>query len=112
MDYSESHRNVPDSTSELDIEIHGSNRREAPRTPCLIPAHYNIHQRLYSGFILDINRIGVRIKTDRAFPVGTQIYIQYLDPRSKRSILTSASIAWSSDAAIGVKFIYPPYTPI
>ena len=112
MDYLEKHRDVSDSTFGLDMEIKGSNRRKEPRTPCLMPAHYNINQRLYSSFILDINRIGVRIKTDRAFPVGIKIYLQYLDPHSKRSILTNASIAWSSDAAIGVEFNYHPYTPV
>jgi hypothetical protein len=112
IDNWENYRGHPNSTLESEMKIHGSNRRKEPRTPCLIPAHYNINQRLYSSFILDINRIGVRIKTDRAFPVGNKIYLQYLDPHSKRSILTNASIAWSSDAAIGVEFNYHPYTPI
>lgn len=112
IDYFEYHQDVPNSTFELDREIHGSNRRKVPRTPCLIPAHYNINQRLYSSFILDINSTGVCIKTDRAFPVGTKIFLQYLDPRSKRSILTNALVAWSSDAAIGVQFNNHPFTPI
>ena len=112
MNYYDNYRDIPNSIFDLDKEIHGSDRRKAPRTPCLIPAHYNINQRLYSSFILDINNAGVCVETDRAFPAGAKILLQYLDPYSKRSTLINGLIAWSSDAAIGVKFNYHLFTPI
>jgi hypothetical protein len=111
INYFDNYRNVPNSTFVLDKEIHGSNRRKVPRTSCLIHAHYNINQRLYSSFILDINAAGVCVETDRTFPAGGKILLQYLDPYSKRSTLISGLIAWSSDAAIGVKFNYHLFTP-
>lgn len=112
IDNFENYRDIPNSTFEPEFKIHGPNRRKEPRTPCLIPAHYNVNQRLYSSFILDINSSGVCIKTDQAFPAGAKILLQYLDPHSNRSVLTNALIAWSNTAAIGVKFNYHPFTPI
>lgn len=112
INYFDNYEDVPNSTFELGMEIHGSNRRKVPRTPCLIPAHYNINQRLYSSFILDINNAGVCVETDRAFPAGAKIFLQYLDPYAKRSTLINGLVAWSSGAAIGVKFNYHLFTPI
>ena len=111
-DYFDYYREVPNSTSELDMTVHGSNRRKLPRTPCLIQAHYNLNRRLYSSFIIDISDPGVCVETDRAFPAGAKILLQYLDPHSKRSTLISGRIAWSSDAVMGVKFNYHFFTSI
>ena len=110
--YFDNYEDAPNSTFELNMEIHGSNRRKVPRTPCWIPAHYNINQRLYSSFILDINKAGVCVGTDRAFFAGAKIFLQYLDPYTKRSTLIKGLIAWSSGAAIGVKFNSHLFTPI
>ena len=111
MDYFDSFKDVPNLTFGLDMKIHKSNRRKVPRTPCLILANYNINQRFYSSFILDINDTGVFVETDRTFPTGEEILLQYLDPHFKRSSLIIGLIAWSSDAAIGVKFNYHLFTP-
>ena len=78
----------------------------------MIPAHYNINQRLYSSFIVDITKTGVCVETDRAFRAGEKVLLQYLDPYSRRSALVNGRIAWSSDAAMGVKFNYHLFTPI
>jgi len=109
--YFNNFKDVPNLTFDLDMKIHGSNRRKELRTPCLIPVHYNINRRPYSSFILDINEGGVFIETDRAFPSGDKIMLKFLDPYSRRSSLINGSIAWSSDAAIGVKFNYHLFTP-
>jgi hypothetical protein len=112
INYFDNYEEVPKSTFDLDAKIHGSNRRKVPRTPCLIPAHYNINQRLYSSFILDINSAGACVETDRAFAVGAKIFLQYIDPYSKKSTLRDGLVVWSNDAVIGVKFNYHPFTPI
>ena len=112
IDHSDYYGDVLNSTSDLDMTIHGFNRRKVPRTPCMIPAHCNINLRLYLSFIIDISDAGVCVETDRAFPAGAKILLQYLDPHSKRSILIRGRIVWSSDAVIGVKFNYHLFTPI
>ena len=104
-------RDAQNLTFNLDLKIHEPNRRKGLRTPCLIPAHYNINRRLYSSFILDLNEAGAFIETDRSFPAGHKIVLNFFDPYSRRSSLINGLIAWSSDAAIGVKFNYHLFTP-
>lgn len=110
--YLENYEDSANSPYELDLEIHGPNRRNLPRTVCMIPAHYNINQHLYSSFIVDITKAGVCVETDRAFRAGEKVLLQYLDPYSRRSALVNGRIAWSGDAAMGLKFNYHLFTPI
>lgn len=110
--YFDNYADVADSAFELDLDYHGANRRKMPRTPCMIPVHFNVNQRLYSSFILDINKAGVCVQTDRAFDAGAKLLIQYLDPYARRSALVSGRIAWSNDTAMGVKLAFHPFTPI
>ena len=86
------------------IERNGPDRRKFPRTSCLISAHYNIKNGLYSGFILDLSQSGACVKTDREFPFPEKILIQFIEPFSGRSNLIDGHITWSNDAAFGVKF--------
>jgi len=109
--YFNDNKDVPGLTFDLGMKIHEPNRRKELRTPCLIPAHYKINRRLYSSFILDINETGAFIETDRSFPSGDKVVLKFLDPYSRRPSIINGSIAWSSDAAIGVKFNYHLFTP-
>ena len=110
--YFDNYEDATGYADDLDPGVRRANRRKLSRTPCMIPAHCNINQRLYAGFILDINKAGVCIETDRAFRAGTKILLQYLDPYARRSALVNGRIAWSSDTAIGVKFAFHPFIPI
>jgi hypothetical protein len=80
------------------------NRRELPRTECLIPVHYKVNLRPYSGFILDLSETGAFVETDREFGTNGKISLRYLDPYSKRPSLINGIIAWNRDNAVGVKF--------
>jgi len=111
INYFDNLRDDPYLTFDLGNAIHELNRRKEPRKPCLISAHYNINRQLYSSFILDINEGGAFIETDHSFPTGDKILLQFLDPYSRRLSLINGSIAWSSAAAIGVKFNYHLFTP-
>ena len=111
LNYFYNSKKDPDLNSDLSFEFNEPNQRKEPRTPCLIPVHYNINRRRYSSFILDINETGAFIETDRSFSTGDKIVLKFLDPYSRRSSLINGSIAWSSDAAIGVKFNYHLFTP-
>ena len=110
--YFDNYEDVADSAAELGLNSYGANRRKVPRTPCMIPAHFNINQRLYASFILDINKAGVCVQADRAFAVGAKLLLQYLDPYARKAALVCGRIAWSSDTAMGVKFTFHPFTPI
>ena len=80
------------------------NRREFPRTECLVPVHYKVNWRSYSGFILDLSETGVFIETDREFDTNGKISLRYVDPNGKKPSLINGIIAWSRDNGIGVKF--------
>lgn len=80
------------------------NRREFTRTECLVPVHYKVNWRHYSGFILDLSETGAFIETDREFDTNGKISLRYVDPLCKRSSLINGIIAWSRENAIGVKF--------
>ena len=101
----------PNSIFDLGLASNEPNRRNEPRTHCLIPAHYKINKQIYSSFILDLNEAGAFIETDRSFKAGEKIVLRFIDPYSRRTSLVKGSIVWSSDAAIGVKFNYHLFTP-
>jgi hypothetical protein len=86
-------------------------KRKNDRTPCLIPAHYSVMEGFYSSFILDINKFGACIETDRRFTAGQDIMLKYFDPFSREPSELKGEIVWSSDDAIGVKFNYFLYSP-
>ena len=112
INYFDNYKEVSDLKFDLGIEFQEPNRRKEPRTPCLIPASYKINRQLYSSFILDLNEAGAFIETDRSFPAGDKILVNFIDPYSRRSSLINGSIAWSSEASIGVKFNYHLFTPL
>ena len=80
-------------------------KRKKQRTPCLIPANYDISVRSYSSYILDINDYGAYVETDRRFPVGHILKLKYFDPFCRLHQETQGEIVWSSPNGIGVKFL-------
>ncbi len=80
--------------------------RKTVRTPCLIPAHYNILDSSYMSYILNINDHGVFIETDERFAIGQDIKLKYFDPFCRIPLKFKGQIVWSSFDGIGVKFKY------
>ena len=111
LNYFNNPKKAPDLNFDLGFDLNEPNRRKEPRTSCLILASYKINRQLYSSFILDNNEAGAFIETDRSFPAGEKIVLNFIDPYSRRTSLINGSIAWSSDAAMGVKFNYHLFTP-
>jgi hypothetical protein len=86
------------------------NNRKKYRTPCLIPAYYNISETSYESYILDINDYGAFIETDEHFPIGQNIQLKYYNPFSRKPINIKGEIVWSSSDGIGVRFKYFLYS--
>jgi len=80
--------------------------RKTYRTPCLIPAHYNILDSSYMSYILNINDHGAFIETDERFAIGQDIKLKYFDPFCRIPLKFKGKIVWSSFDGIGVKFKY------
>ena len=79
-------------------------KRREFRKHCLVPTHYNIENRSYSSFILDLNKLGAYIETDEYFLSGQYIDLSFVNPFSAKKINTTSEIVWSSPDAMGVKF--------
>ena len=94
----------PELESKSDMKIQGVNRRKISRTQCLIPAWYRINNEVFISFILDINRKGAFIETDKFFPAGEKILLKYIYQSPRKIPPTNATIKWSKDNAIGVQF--------
>ena len=86
------------------------NNRKKFRTPCLIPAYYNVSETSYESYILDINDYGAFIETDERFPIGQNIKLTYYNPFSRKPVNLKGEIVWSSSDGIGVKFKYFLYS--
>jgi len=79
-------------------------KRRKNRTPCLIPAHYQIYDNSYQSFILDINDSGAFIETNEGFPIGQPVRLEFFDPFSRKFSKVVGEIVWSGLHAVGVKF--------
>ncbi len=90
-----------------DVKIDGVNRRRMYRSPCLIPSIYRIDGIPYLSFILDINRCGAFIETDKTFDVGNKIHLNLIyqdhDYTSAHKYL-NGTIKWSTDIHMGIQF--------
>ena len=91
----------------VDEKIDGVNRRRMPRSKCLIPAVYWIDDTSYLSFILDINKGGAFIETDKCFDVGKKIfldlYLQTNQPTPGYKYFYG-TIKWSTDIHMGIQF--------
>jgi len=87
-----------------DTKSQGVNRRRMSRAQCLIPAQYRINNEVFISFILDINRTGAFIETDKSFPAGEKILLKFIYQSPQKINPINATIKWSKDNAIGVQF--------
>ena len=90
-----------------DDKIDGFNRRRMQRSQCLIPTIYYIDETPYLSFILDINKSGAFIETDKRFDVGKKIFLDLVfqsgQPTPGHKYLYG-TIKWSTDIHMGIQF--------
>ncbi len=79
-------------------------RREHPRTSCLIPVDYASQDQVFKDFILDIGAGGVFIRTNTSFSVGEEITLTFSPPNYNEPIKINGEIVRSDQLGIGVKF--------
>ena len=61
-------------------------KRREFRKYCLVPTHYNIENRSYTSFILDLNKSGAYIETDEYFLSGQYLDLSFVNPFSGKKI--------------------------
>jgi len=97
----------PEFEFKADDKIEGINRRRMPRSPCLIPAKYYIDEIPYLSFVLDINKSGAFIETDKCFDVGKKIFLDLIFQSSQPTPghkYLYGTIKWSTDIHMGIQF--------
>ena len=90
-----------------DEKVDGINRRKMPRSPCLILSKYFIEETVYQSFILDINRSGAFIETDKRFDVGKKIFLDLIFMSNRPTPghkYFYGTIKWSTDIHMGIQF--------
>lgn len=88
----------------LDFAQKVLDKRRKIRNYCLVPTHYNIENKEYTSYILDLNESGAYIETDQYFLSGQYFGLTFVNPFSGRKISTISKIVWSCPDAMGVKF--------
>jgi Tfp pilus assembly protein PilZ len=88
----------------LDVAQKILDKRRKIRKNCLALTHYNIENKEYISFILDLNKFGAYIETDEYFLAGRYIDLSFVDPFSGKKIFTTSKIVWSNPGAMGVQF--------
>jgi Tfp pilus assembly protein PilZ len=93
---------MPERT--VSLEGNESSMRENPRKPCLINANYNILNKDYKSYILDISIGGVFIETDKKFTIGQKIGLNFMLPNHQKPFKINGTISWGNPRGFGVKF--------
>ena len=88
----------------VSLEEAETSMRENPRKPCLINAEYQIDDRDFHNYILDISIGGVFIETNERFPIGKNMILKFFLPNTPQPFALNAKIAWSGPRGFGVKF--------
>lgn len=88
----------------VSLEGNEPSMRENPRKPCLINANYQIRDRDFRSYILDISIGGVFVETKDRFKLGETVILNFTLPDSPDPFSVRGKIAWSSSDGFGVKF--------
>jgi Tfp pilus assembly protein PilZ len=88
----------------LSLEGNEPSMRENPRKPCLINANYQIKEKDFRSYILDISIGGVFIETQDRFKPGEAVSLNFTLADSSETFSVGGKIAWSGPAGFGVKF--------
>ena len=88
-----------------DLEAkHSQGRRRFARKPYFVPVDFATPDRAFSGFIQNISSGGLFIETRETLPVGQQVTLSFMRPKSRDSIKVSGEVVRKIPDGFGVKF--------
>ena len=87
------------SVEETEIALRGHNRKS-----CMLSVDYQVEERDYEGFMLDISPAGAFIETDESFASGQPIGISFSLPNNPTQLDVTGEILWKGLLGIGVRF--------
>lgn len=84
---------------ETEIALRGHTRKS-----CMLSIDYEVENRNYEGFMLDISPAGAFIETGEPFSAGRTIHLSFTLPDSASQLSITGEILWKGILGIGVKF--------
>jgi Tfp pilus assembly protein PilZ len=99
---SQSYDYEPIKTVNLDDDE--SFMRENPRKICMVKVKYEVENRSFKSYIIDISKVGVFIESNDRFPVGQKIKITFNLPNYHIDFQLNGGVVRSGPRGIGVKF--------
>jgi hypothetical protein len=85
-------------------EKHSQGRRKFPRKPYFMPVDFATSNRAFSGFIQNISSGGVLIETREPLPVGQQLTLSFVRPKSRDYVKVGGEVVRTIRDGCGVKF--------
>ena len=88
-----------------DLEAkHSQGRRRFARKPYFMPVDFATPDRAFSGFIQNISSGGVFIETRETLPVGQQVTLSFMRPKSRDYVKVGGEVVREIPDGFGVKF--------
>jgi hypothetical protein len=88
-----------------DLEAkHSQGRRKFARKPYFMPVDFATPDRAVSGFIQNISSGGLLIETRETLPVGEQLTLSFMRPKSRDSVKVGGEVVRKVPDGFGVKF--------
>ena len=88
-----------------DLEAKNSQgRRKFARKPYFMPVDFATPDRAFSGFIQNISSGGLLIETRETLPVGEQVTLSFMRPKSRDYIKVGGEVVRNIPDGFGVKF--------
>jgi hypothetical protein len=79
-------------------------RRKFARKPYFMPVDFATPDRAFSGFIQNISSGGLLIETRETLPVGEQVTLSFMRPKSRDYIKVGGEVVRNMPDGFGVKF--------
>jgi Tfp pilus assembly protein PilZ len=83
---------------------HSQGRRRFTRKPYFMPVDFATPERAFSGFIQNISSGGVFIETRETLPVGQQVTLSFMRPKSRDYVKVGGEVVRKIPDGFGVKF--------
>jgi hypothetical protein len=83
---------------------HSQGRRKFARRPYFMPVDFATADRAFNGYIQNISSGGVLIETREPLPVGQQVTLSFLRPKSREHVKVGGEIVRKIPNGLGVKF--------
>lgn len=83
---------------------HSQGRRKFARRPYFMPVDFATPQRAFNGYIQNISSGGMLIETRQALPIGQQVILSFLRPKSREYVKVGGQIVRTTANGFGVRF--------